>query len=149
MTKIQEVALAYLLGAYLSDGCLLWDLTDPHPIWEVKDEPFAFCLSGALTTLGSPCSLRYYSPRGTYRVRERADGNLGAWFCKVSGTDKERLPKTPRELVRPLVAGLMDGDGSIYKVEGGYALHFAGTKSFVSDFRGLLEGEGVRVERIE
>lgn len=142
-------AYAYLLGAYLSDGHLAWGYS-PNPTWQVKDRYFADCIGEALGIIGSPFSFRIgersqaKNPR-YYTVWERRGGKLGRWFDDVT-PDKDCLPWVPRELVRPLVAGLMDGDGGIYlSPKGSYRLHYSGKQGFVEDFFDLLESLGVQV----
>lgn len=148
-------ARAYLLGAYLSDGHLRWPTAgEPHPVWSgLRDKYFADCISIALHTIGSPHSLRitdkprfHWNARPkSYRVYERDGGKLGGWLDDVA-PDKDCLPYIPRELVRPFVAGLMDGDGGIYRSpKDQYILHYAGDSGFVGDFHVLLRSIGVQV----
>lgn len=143
-------AYAYLLGAHLSDGHLSWRGQDPHPQWQVKDRYFADCIGEALGIIGSPFSFhigerpKAKNPR-YYTVSERKGGKLGWWFDDVA-PDKDCLPWVPRELVRPLVAGLMDGDGGIYlSPKDSYRLHFTGKQRFVEDFFDLLINLGVGI----
>jgi len=155
-SKVEEQsALAYLLGAYLSDGSLSIneDLTAAKAHWGgIKDEYFIDCIGIALTKIGVPYSFGDRAKfQGTYRrrfrIRERKNKKeLGNWLWEVSGEKKEILPKIPRELVRPLVAGLMDGDGGAYlSPRGGVTLHYTGKAGFVQDFRTLLTSLGIRI----
>jgi hypothetical protein len=145
-------AYAYLLGAYLSDGHLHWPAVGaPRPKWSgLRDKYFADCISVALHTIGSPHSYQITDrPEAVtskkYVVYEKVGGKLGWWFDDVA-PDKDCLPNIPRELVRPLVAGLMDGDGGIHKSkQGQYRLHYSGDCLFVRDFHALLRSLGVRV----
>lgn len=150
----KNACLAYLLGAYLSDGTLYRNCREPHPKWEVTDESFASCISVALSGIGSLHFFRRYAPRRRcskerpcWVVYEHASGVLGRWLDKVT-PNKDCLPLVPRELVRPLVAGLMDGDGCVSKItrEGHqyYHIGFCGSKGFVLDFRALLKGLGIK-----
>lgn len=142
--------LAYLLGAYLSDGCLVWGqyTKDPHPKWIIKDESFADCISIALAKVGSPHSCyrrasKSEFPRSYWHVAELSGGKLGRWLHRVS-PEKERLPEIPKDLARPLIAGLMDGDGyiSARAREGGggnVRMGYCGERDFVPDFYKLME----------
>lgn len=145
---MRDVALAYLLGAYLSDGSPNWDRTDLNPVWYVTDRSFADCIVAALDLVGTPHSLlplKCSPPRkDKWRVAALARNELGNWLCSVSGAEKEKLPKIPDELVRPLVAGLMDGDGCVSRDSAGFRLSYSGSKGFVSDFHDLLSSCGVR-----
>ena len=136
---------AYLLGAYLSDGHLRWDLNSPHPVWNVSDEPFADCISIALSKVNSPHAFRQYFytwklRKRYWQVEEYAKGRFGLWLAGIA-PEKNYLPKVPKKSVRSLIAGLMDGDGSF----GLGGLSFAGSKGFVLDFYTLLQSLGVKV----
>jgi hypothetical protein len=142
--------LAYLLGAYLSDGwmtCTGWRSVR-HTVWQIKDQPFADCISIALSRLGISHTYRDGRTRGRLiTVYERVGNWLGDWLHKVT-PNKDRLPYVPRELVRPLTAGLMDGDGSI-GARPGFQLSFAGGKPFAMDFRKLLFELSVKQGKIQ
>ena len=148
---IRRASAAYLLGAFLSDGHLSWPGRDPHPTWNIRDEPFAVTISAALSNLGCPHDLRKTNRReahhkDAWNVREKAAGRFGTWLRKVT-FNKDRLPKIPSELVRPLVAGLMDGDGSMGGTpaeKGHFKLSYSGGAGFVLDFRELLGNLGIR-----
>lgn len=151
-------ALAYLLGAYLSDGTLNWSGSTPRVGWQVKDRAFADCIALALSTVGSPYHYgrRNWKLEGEllpyYFVKEKAGGKLGLWLNRVS-PEKSCLPKVPKDLVCPLVAGLMDGDGSISVSKGSIAekfrLSYSGSMGFVKDFRELFSFLGVRIGKVE
>lgn len=152
-----RTSAAYLLGAYLSDGTLSYEGRYPHPKWQIVDEPFADQIVAALEGVGSSCSKRWRAPRqlgwqAVWVVGEKAAGQMGCWMRRVV-PEKRTLPVIPKDLVPPLIAGLMDGDGciSVQLSERGtkeYTLYFVGNDGFLPKVRELLAALRVKQGKV-
>jgi len=144
-----EHALAYLMGVYLSDGSLG---SEGGLRLDVTDEVFRDEAARAFKVLGSTYGLGvgpYYVKangeiRRPYRVYERAPYKVGDWLEKEFPDGKDHLPNVPDDLVRDLVAGILDGDGCISRNKRGYfQLQVCGYSDYLVDLEELLDEFGV------
>lgn len=151
--KTSKHALAYVLGSYLSDGCT--DYRVGAFRLAVNDKAFAFTVADALVRLGIPHRV---SPQRAvsgftgkvftrWLVCEHVRGReirLGDW-CEQVTSNKEELPSMPTEVFPEVVAGAMDGDGSISHSSHQWNLSLSGTRTYILDLANTLETWGVKV----
>jgi len=144
--KSPNNARAYLMGVYLSDGILGTD-TGAFRL-TVTDETFRDEAARALDIVGSEYTLRTYPPhigregynrKRTFRLRERSPYKVSQWLEKEFPEGKDHLPNMPDDLVRDLVAGVLDGDGSIFYRGDGYQLKVCGYSDYLADLEELLD----------
>jgi len=148
--KTPNNALAYLMGVYLSDGCI--HINSGSFGLSVTDEAFCDEVARALDLVGSKYTLHTRQPRLggwekklKYTLRERAPYKIGLWLEKEFPNGRDHLPNVPDDLVRDLVAGILDGDGSIYHRGDGYQLQVCGYSDYLDDLRDLFERFSVKM----
>jgi len=143
------------MGVYLSDGSVS---QRGHFSLGVADEEFRDEVAQAMKMVGAKFGLgpfqpgpvtdhrtgKVYTPKRLYRLREHAPLRVGGWLEDVFPSGRDHLPSIPEDLVRDLVAGVMDGDGSIWlrnKVY--YELCVCGYSNYLDDLEFLFEDHGV------
>lgn len=117
--RSKEHAKYYLLGVYLSDGSVedgyRFRLTQSG----LENGGIVWITTSALCKLGISCTLRMGSPGSlnklryqilTYRSLESKD--LIRWLAQYTRS-KSILPQIPPHLLPEVLAGVLDGDGSI------------------------------------
>jgi len=147
--ETSEHALAYLMGVYLSDGYLGGE---GDFVLRVTDEIFRDEAARALDLTGSKYTLKTYPPRvlsdgcnrkQQFHLRERSPYKVGDWLWGEFEGKKDHLPNVPEDLVRDLVAGILDGDGSIRRQGRWPELVVCGYSNYLADLQKLFERFGV------
>jgi len=151
--KTPEHALAYLIGVYLSDGTLGTDSGAFR--LRVTDEIFRDEAAGAFDIIGSKYSLGTYPPRirrdgynrkRIFHLRECSPYKVSRWLEKEFPNGKDHLPNVPDDLARDLVAGILDGDGTIYLTgRPSPTLKVCGYSDYLVDLRDLFEHFSVKM----
>lgn len=148
--KSSRHALAYLMGVYLSDGFI----HKRHGCFglDVADEGFRDTTAQAMRMVDSRVSLRPYQPKTPgwkrrYRLGERVPYPVGLWLERTFPSGRDHLPLSyiTDDIVRDLVAGIMDGDGTIWpqKTSRQYHLRVCGYSDYLDDLQELFAGHGV------
>jgi len=149
--ETQEHALAYLMGVYLSDGNLGTD-SGRFGLC-VTDEIFRDEAAKAMNLVGSKYSLKSLPPqrplgkKRRFFLWERSPYKVGHWLENEFPNGKDHLPNIPDDLAQDLVAGILDGDGSICRAKRGgydiYQLKVCGYSDYLWDLPELFERFGV------
>jgi len=145
--ETQEHALAYIMGVYLSDGSI--NIDSGSFVLGVTDEVFRDKVARAFDIVGSKYSLYTYPPqrplgkKQVFWLQERSPYKVGRWLEKEFPDGKDHLPNVPDDLVRDLVAGILDGDGSIFLDKGCPRLKVCGYSKYLADLQKLFERFGV------
>lgn len=150
MFKSKRHALAYLMGVYLSDGSVNSD--QGRFVLKVKDEEFRDAVAEAMELVGAEFTLFERGPhlgtidgvsfnsKRSYGLRERKPFKVGWWLESWFPDGRDHLPNIPDDLARDLVAGIMDGDGSIWIQKGTDQRHLAvcGRSGYLADLQRLF-----------
>lgn len=144
----QRHALAYLMGVYLSDG----SVSQARGSFGlcVKDEEFRDAVAEAMKLTGARFGLGRHQS-GAYRLWENSPYPVGSWLEDTFPAGKDSLPVIPDDLARDLVAGVMDGDGSIHleyrrvSRQSYYRLVVCGYSWYLGDLEYLFADHGVKM----
>jgi len=137
------------MGVYLSDGHIR--LHSGAFVLGVTDKEFrdttaeAMKLAGAKVTLSEkPPNPSSWGKKLKYWIYEWSPYKVGLWLEGIFPEGKDHLPAVPDDLARDLVAGILDGDGSIQKrKKRWYQLQIYGSCRYLADLQRLFAANEV------
>lgn len=148
-----NVKQAYLVGAFLTDGCVYTNKKGNR--WftlEVIDREFAENVQSALNSITGKdreVSIQRQHDKNYYRAYASGE-QLMSWLLLVTD-NKQRIPPdiftAPIDVQIAFVAGMMDGDGYISQYKNGWlgVMGFAVNSLWIFQFADLLRSLGVNV----
>ncbi len=145
---------AYLLGAFLTDGCISNKKGWNYFTLEVIDEDFADKVILCINNLTEQKGHKYIRNIGG-RVMYKAycgDQQLCKWLLACTDS-KTRLPlqiyDSSKDIQKEFIMGMMDGDGYISQYKQGWlgVMGFAVTDLWVFEFCTLLNRLGVQTSK--
>lgn len=164
--KDKSLALAYITGVYLGDGCLT--KRQENNSWNFRlntvDEDFAEAVMSALETLfGRRTKMQTYKDKRFPKSKLQWQVHFGAkdlWPLKDATANKNIIPKFIKlgsdDEKREFIAGVMDSEGWIcqtsWKTERNgnywegkrYLLGVGATEPWIDEFAGVLMSIGVQ-----
>lgn len=160
MFESKRHARAYLMGVYLSDGSV--ETQQGNFRLGVTDKAFRDATARAMEMLGARFTLserkrgpvtsqvtgKVYQCKREYRLRELSPYPVGRWLEREFWGAKDHLPLPyiTDDIVRDLVAGVMDGDGCIsHCASGQFLLAVCGCSKYLEDLRELLAVHNVKM----